>query len=57
MTRNLTPAQLDEIEAAASSGVAVTRIGRLVAGTGVAARTDAGIWRPARAGHEHFASP
>lgn len=44
------------IEAAASSGVAVTRIGRLVAGTGVAARTDAGIWRPASAGHEHFSA-
>ena len=42
--------------AAAAAGVPVTRVGTVVAGSGVEAVDGAGRrWQPPRAGHEHFA--
>ena len=42
------------MDAALNSGVAVTRIGRIVAAGGVHARQDGSEWQPASAGHQHF---
>ncbi len=45
----------DAIRAAAhASGVAVTRIGTIMAGSGVGAHSAGEPWRPSRGGHEHF---
>jgi len=49
------PAMAMAVAALASTDVALTRIGRIVAGTGVRAlRSDGSEWVPPRAGYSHF---
>jgi thiamine-monophosphate kinase len=51
------PSHRDELlRACESVGVAVTRIGRIVPGSGVTALdTDGRVWHPSRHGYDHFA--
>ncbi len=49
------PADAPRVEAAArGAGVAVTRIGRMVAGAGVRAMVEGREWRPGQSGYRHF---